>query len=168
MHAKATEAFNRYGRELHRFLLRRLRNSHEVDDLAQDVYLRLLRIDDEKLVVKPLAYLYGLAKHVLADYRIEVEQEREHIIVDSDAVEKWTDQPSCVLPDDLADRLNLAQQIDHAIAQLPATHAAVLLAHKRDGLSYEECAEKLGLSIFTIEKYVAQSKAALRTISWDR
>lgn len=164
----ATSMFGRYRRELHRYLMRRLRHPQDVDDLAQEVYCRLIRLEDEKCVHKPLAYLYGIASHVLADFRIEVEQEREHITVDSDTVDEWSDSPSCVLPDDLAERLNLQQQIDRAMAQLPPTHAAVLLAHKRDGMSYDEVAERLGLSIHTVEKYVTQAKARVRTMSWDR
>ena len=168
MHAKATEAFRTYRRQLHRFLMRRLRRPQYVDDLAQEVYERLLRIADEKAVEKPLAYLYGVARHVLADYRIAEEDERacwDHDELDDEAL---YDCPRCILPDDLGDRLNLQQQIDHAIAQLPATHAAVLLAHKRDGYSYTETAEKLGLSEFTVEKYLVQAKSRLRIISWDR
>lgn len=164
----ANSTFGRYRRELHRYLMRRLRQPQDVDDLAQEVYLRLCRLDDERCVHKPLAYLYGIASHVLADFRIEVEAEREVVTVDSDTVEEWIDQPSCVLPDDLADRLNLQQQIDRALAQLPPTHAAVLLAHKRDGLSYDEVAEKLGLSIHTVEKYVTQAKSRIRTMAWER
>lgn len=166
MHAKATEAFSTYKRQLHRYLMRRLRTPHDVDDLAMDVYEKLLAIPDEKIVEKPLAYVYGIASHVLADHRLDKQAEDRVLIHDDPA--DWADTPSCVLPDDLAERLNLQQQINWAMAQLPATHAAVLLAHKRDGLSYEECAEKLGLSIFTIEKYVAQSKARIRSMAWDR
>lgn len=161
-------AFGRYRRELHRYLMRRLRQPQDVNDLAQEVYLRLLKLDDDKCVHKPLAYLYGIASHVLADFRIEVEKEREFITVDSETVEEWAEQPSCVLPDDLAERLCLQQQIERALAQLPPTHAAVLLAHKRDGLSYDEVAERLGLSIHTVEKYVTQAKSRIRTMSWDR
>ncbi len=164
----ATSTFGRYRRELHRYLMRRLRHPQDVDDLAQEVYLRLCRLDDEKCVLKPLAYLYGIASHVLADFRIEVEQERECITVDSETVDEWSDNPSCVLPDDIADRLNLQQQIDKAMAQLPPTHAAVLLAHKRDGMSYDEVAIRLDLSIHTVEKYVTQAKARVRTMAWDR
>jgi len=167
-HAKALDWCRRYRRELHRYLLRRLRKPQDVDDLAQEVYLRLCRIDDEKAVEKPLAYLYGIASHVLADFRIEIECEREvieHCGIDDD---EWYDCPSCILPDDLGERLNLQQQIARALAQLPATHAAVLLAHKRDGLSYDEVAAKLGLSIHTVEKYVTQAKARIRTMSWER
>lgn len=162
----ATSTFGRYRRELHRYLMKRLRRPQDVDDLAQEVYLRLLTLDDEKTVHKPLAYLYGVASHVLADHMFDMKQ-RSHIDWSED-VDDWYDTPACVLPDDMADRLNLQQQIDRAIAQLPPTHAAVLLAHKRDGLSYEECAEKLGLSIHTVEKYVTMAKAKIRTMAWER
>lgn len=162
----ATSTFGRFRRELHRYLMRRLRRPQDVDDLAQEVYLRLITISDDTVIEKPLPYLYGVASHVLADHMFDM-KERSHIDW-SENVDDWTDSPACVLPDDMADRLNLQQQIDKAIAQLPPTHASVLLAHKRDGLSYEECAEKLGLSIHTVEKYVTQAKARIRTMAWER
>ena len=164
----AESSFVNFNRKLQRFLMRRLRNPDDVNDLAQEVYLRLWRLDESKVIEKPLAYVYGTAAHVLADFRMEVDQEREHVTVDSELADGFMDSPAAVLPDNLAERLNLQQQIDKALAQLPPTHAAVLLAHKRDGLSYEECAEKLGLSIHTVEKYVTQGKARIRTMSWER
>jgi RNA polymerase sigma-70 factor (ECF subfamily) len=163
----ATSTFGRYRRELHRYLMRRLRQPQDVDDLAQEVYLRLLRLDDGRFIHKPLAYLYGIASHVLSDFRIH-DNEMADAIHRCDPNEDWSEQPACVLPDDLADRLNLQQQIDCALAQLPPTHAAVLLCHKRDGLSYTETAEKLGLSEHTVAKYVTQGKARIRTMSWER
>lgn len=166
--ADSGASFARYRRELHRYLMRRLRTPQDVDDLAQEVYMRLLRLDDDKIVRKPLAYLYGIAAHVVADFRIESEHEREHVTIDSDAAERGADQPAEVRLDDLADRLNLQQQIDRALAQLPPTHAAVLVLHKRDGLSYEEVARELGLSVHTVEKYVTQAKARIRTMPWER
>lgn len=160
----ATSTFGRYRRELHRYLMKRLRRPQDVDDLAQEVYLRLITISDEKSIEKPLAYLYGVASHVLADHMFAM---KERCCIDwNEDADDWME--SYVLPDDMADRLNLQQQIDKAMAQLPPTHAAVLLAHKRDGLSYEECAEKLGLSIHTVEKYVTQAKARIRTMAWER
>jgi RNA polymerase sigma-70 factor (ECF subfamily) len=161
-------AFRDYRRELHRYLLRRLRRPQDVDDLAQEVYLRLLRHDESKCVHKPLAYLYGIASHVVADYRTDMKQDQRHLTFDSDDEESWSQAPASVLPDQLADRLNLQQQLERALSQLPSTHAAVLLAHKRDGLSYEEVAAKLNLSVHTVEKYVTQAKARIRLMSWER
>lgn len=166
MNSLAKTAPKEYRLSLHRYFLRRLRDPNDVNDLAQETYVRLLKISDDTMIDNPLAYLYGVAHHVLADYREEHEIDAHCDHVESD--DDWSDKPSCVLPDDKAERLNLQQQIDRALAQLPPTHAAVLLCHKRDGLSYEETAEKLGLSIHTVEKYVTMSKAAIRGMSWER
>jgi RNA polymerase sigma-19 factor, ECF subfamily len=158
-------AFRDHRHALRRYLIRRLRKPQDADDLAQEVYLRLLRHDESRCVHKPLAYLYGIASHVVADYRMDERRDRDHVMFDSDSN---ADEPARVLPDDMADRLNLQQQLERALSQLPSTHAAVLLAHKRDGLSYEEVAAQLGLSIHTVEKYLTQAKARIRTMSWDR
>lgn len=159
--------FRRYRRDLHRFLLGRLRNTEELDDLAERVYRRLMEVDEEKVDKIPMDYLYEIAASAIGDNRDVAQHLGEQLEVDSETVEEWSDQPSCVLPDDLAERLNLQQQLDKALALLPPTHAAVLLAHKRDGLSYEEVAEKLGLSPHTVEEYVTQAKARIRTMAWE-
>jgi RNA polymerase sigma-70 factor (ECF subfamily) len=149
--------------------MRRLRNRHDVDDLAQEVCLRVLRIEESKLVHKPLAYLYGIAAHVLADYRTEQEHDHKHIIFDANGQDAAATEPAARhLTDNLIERLNLQQQIERALSRLPSMHAAVLVAHKRDGLSYGEVAEKFRLSIHTVEKYVTQAKAQLRMIRWER
>ena len=160
--------FLRYKRELHRYLIRRLRNPNDVDDLAQEVFRRLLMVDESKAIDKPLAYLYGVASHVLADDQLEKKRWKGLLIFDSQALEEAEADKPAFIEDDLADRLNLQQQIDKAVAQLPPTQAAVLLAHKRDGMSYEEVAEYLGLSIHTVEKYVTQAKSRIRTMTWER
>lgn len=154
-----------YRKQLHRYLLRRSRRPQDVDDLAQEVYLRLLRHDSAKCVHKPLAYLYGIASHVLADHREESDQERDSL--SSEGEENSTEFCS-VTGDDLAEQLNLQQQLQRAFARLPRTHAEVLIAHKHRGLSYEEVAAELGLSIHTVEKYVIQAKARIRMMTWDR
>jgi len=157
--------FDRYTRELHRYLLRRLRRPEDVDDLAQEVYLRVLRMDQETCVRKPLAFLYGIAAHVVADFHREHASEPPTESLDASSThDEWLP----IVDDELAERLNLQQQLRRAIAQLPATHAAVLLAHKRDGMSYEEVARELNLSVHTVAMYVKQAKARIRTMTWER
>ena len=88
----------------------------------------------------------------------------------------WLDETSEVggepPRDDLIERLNLQQQLERALTRLPTTHARVLLAHKHRGLSYQEVAAELGLSLHTVEKYVTQAKARtrtrIRTMTWER
>jgi len=164
----AGSAARRYARELHRYLLRRLRRPQDVDDLAQEVYLRLLRLDEAKCVQKPLAFLYGVAAHVVADFKLHANTEEEHLTFDEDAIQQWSEHPTEVLPDEITERVALEQHLEWALKQLPPTQAAVLLAHKRDGFSYDEIAKRLKLSVNTVEKYLTQAKAKLRTLSWNR
>lgn len=163
-----TLAVTRYKRELHRYLLRRLRRPQDVEDLAQEVYMRLARLSEAKDVRNALSYLYGVASNVVADFTAEAAQERQHLSVSSEAVERWVDQPTEVLPDNLADRLDLQQLIERMLAELPAMQAAVLVLHDRDGMSYEEIARETGLSVHTVHKYLVQARSRIRTMNWER
>jgi len=156
-------SFRTYDKQLHRYLARRLTKRQDAEDLAQEVYLRLLRVDAAKRVQKPVAYIFGIASHVVADFRSEMKHGQERL---KEADDEPDDRASA--PDDLPDRLNLQQQLERAFARLPQTHALVLIAHKHRGLSYEEVAAELNLSIHTVEKYVTQAKALIRTMTWER
>ena len=158
--------FGQYTRELHRYLLRRLRRPEDVDDLAQEVYLRLLRMDQDKCVRKPLNFLYGIASHVVADFHRA--RARTVPTVDASDEREESNESNPAPSDELAERLNLQQQLQRALAQLPPTHAAVLLAHKRDGLSYEEVARELKLSVHTVAIYIKEAKARIRLMPWER
>jgi RNA polymerase sigma-70 factor (ECF subfamily) len=156
-------SFRSYDKQLHRYLARRLTQRQDAEDLAQEVYLRLLRVDATRQVQKPVAYIFGIASHVIADFKSESRSGHE----------RWDDREDdadghASSPDDLAERLNLQQQLERAFARLPQTHAKVLIAHKHRGLSYEEVAAELGLSIHTVEKYITQAKAQIRTMTWER
>jgi RNA polymerase sigma-19 factor, ECF subfamily len=164
-----TAVVGRYGRELHRYLVRRLRRPADADDLAQEVYLRLLRRNRSEAVVNPRAYVYRIASHVVSEFRARSEQGAGYVTFDSEIVEQLERQPlGQPTEDELAERLDLQRQVQLALAVLPPTHQAVFILHKRDGLTHQEIAQRLQLSMHTIEKYLVQAKARLRTIKWDR
>lgn len=56
----------RHGQRLRRFLASRLRNrTADVHDIAQEVFLRLLRINHHETIRSSESYLYTIAFHVL-------------------------------------------------------------------------------------------------------
>ena len=65
--------------------------------------------------------------------------------------------------DALEERLALRQELRAALMRLPLAHRAVLLLIKRDGLSYEEAAEKLHLSVNTVTSYLFEARAKVKT-----
>jgi RNA polymerase sigma factor (sigma-70 family) len=159
--------FRKYAVGLHRYLARRLGNTIDADDLVQEVFLRLLRIENTELVRKPQAYLYGVAFNVVREHRMRSEHEQRRLTFDSDAVDEESEHPKELPPDQLAERLDVRRKLEQALARLTPMHRAVVILLKRDGMSYEEAARMTNLSVHTVEKYFFQAKAQLKTMKWD-
>src|SRR5687767_5094474 len=163
----ASSIFRKYKAELHRWLTRRLRNPDAADDVAQEVFIRLSRVDKADYVRKPLAYVFGIAFHVISELQIKEEQDK-FVSYDSEAVDRLGESPQYAAPDEFVDRLNLQKQLEKAFAELPPHYQTVLLLCKRDGMSYEEAAAASGLSVHTVEKYLVRAKAMVMAKTWDR
>ena len=161
----AIAAAEQYGRQLRRFLVRRLKERpHDVDDLAQQVYVRLLAVaKDGALVREPPAYMFRVAANVVSDF-YKGERRRHHVLCDSDVLDQAADNEAG--PDALA-ALELREELEGALAQLPATQKSVLLMQERDGYQYKEIAMKLRLSVDTVHKYATVAKAKLRRLLWQ-
>jgi RNA polymerase sigma-70 factor (ECF subfamily) len=156
----AKTAFRNHAVDLQRFLIRRVNHAQDADDLAQEVFARLLRVRDADLVRTPLAYLLGIATHVVREFRQRKHNER--VVFDSDVTDDLCEYPEHAAPAGVAERLELQDRLDRALKLLPPTHQLVLLLVKRDGLSYAEAAKAAGLSVHTIEKYLVEARAQLR------
>lgn len=156
----AKAAFRNHAVDLQRFLIRRVNHAQDADDLAQEVFARLLRVRDADLVRTPLAYLLGIATHVVREFRQRKHSER--VVFDSEVTDELCNSQDPAGPSGVAERLELRDRLDRALNLLPPTHQLVLLLVKRDGLSYAEAAKTAGLSIHTIEKYLVEARAQLR------
>jgi RNA polymerase sigma factor (sigma-70 family) len=161
----AGRAFRDHAVEVHRFLARRVAHAHDADDLAQEVFARLLRVRDADLVRNPLSYVLGIAAHVVREFRQRKQHER--VLFDSALVDDLSDNLEQAPAQGVAEQLELRERLDQALRQLPAAHQLVLLLVKRDGLSYTEAARTAGLSVHTIEKYMVEARARLRVILAD-
>lgn len=155
-----------YGKPLERYLMRRIRDGQDVRDLAQEVYLRLLRVGKGELAAGDSpAYLFWIASHVVYEFKLRARRER--VIFDSDAADAQAEHPQEMARDPLSEELDITGQLDRALKRLPPAYRAVILMHKRDGLSFAEVAQELQLSKHTVKKYVGRALAALRAAKWD-
>jgi RNA polymerase sigma-19 factor, ECF subfamily len=158
-------AFEQYWRGLHKFLMRRLRSSHNAQDLAQEAYLRLLRVEDIELIRQPQAYLYRIASNLA--YEFKLREQKDVVTFDSEVMDDVAEHPHELFADEL-DRLGATQQLEHVLGQLPPMYRAVFVLRKRDGLSYAEIAKSLDLSVHTVKKYLARAVAQCRAADWGR
>lgn len=150
-----------FHKELRRFMFRRLRHPEDVEDLMQEVALREITANAMP-IEKPLAYLYGIAKHVMADCWIEREQRAQVEVIDQEEVDEATISCPSTQDDPLFEEMSAEQEVDALLRRLPDTHRAVFELHKLMGYGYEEVSAQLGLSVFTVGKYVTQAKFLLR------
>src|SRR5215472_18808090 len=102
----ASKAAEFYSAELHRFLARRMHRPQEIEDLAQEVYLRLLKIDTGEFVRNPRAYILQTAAYVANDFVKKDKKDKQHVVTDSEVLDQVSESPS--EPEDctLAQRLS--------------------------------------------------------------
>jgi RNA polymerase sigma factor (sigma-70 family) len=162
----ASDAAEHYSAELHRFLARRLHRPDEVEDLVQEVYIRLLKIDNGEFVLNPRGYILKTAANVAHDYVEKDRRAKEHVVVNSEVADQSAENPPEHLTCSLAQQLNSQQQLSVALAKLAPIHASVLLMHYREGYSYEEIAERLKVSVRQVERYLANAKQEIMAIDW--
>ena len=166
LHKIVELALQTYPRELHRYLLRRWRDPQGVKELAQELHMRLVRMDAElPLPDEPLAYLYTMASNVIAE-RTEAEANRDWVEFDSETIEDWASDPNNALPDDMAERLDLERTLEGALQQLSSKQREVLLLRYQHGFSIQEIAERTGLSVTSVDKYITRGKTRMRQLLW--
>jgi RNA polymerase sigma factor (sigma-70 family) len=163
----ASKAAEIYSAELHRFLARRMHRRDEIEDLVQEVYIRLLKIDTGEFVRNPRAYILQTASHVAHDFVEKDRRAQEHVVVNSEVVDQVTENPSDHPSCRLAEQLSTQKQLNTALAKLAPIHAAVLLMYYREGYTYEEIAERAKVSVRQVERYLANAKKELMDIDWE-
>ncbi|HVZ36954.1 MAG TPA: RNA polymerase sigma factor [Polyangiaceae bacterium] len=158
----ALTAFRRYAPELHRYIARRMRDPASVPDLMQQVFERFLQVPRADVVRNTQGYLYGIASNVVKEYHYR--EEHSLVTFDSEVVQAVGERIEHAVADDLAEQLALQQDLRRALNRLPPAQRAVLLLVKREGWSYEEVAQKTGLTLNTVTNYVFEARAQLKML----
>jgi RNA polymerase sigma factor (sigma-70 family) len=152
--------FEHYRGRLQRFLASRTHRPHEADDLAQEVYLRLLRFPPSEVIQQPQAYLYRIASNVVHDFNLRTRQ--EPVRFNSEVTEELAEQAIDVWSDKVEDHAVAQQELHRLLIGLPRGQLAALLLHMRDGFSYAEVAKALNIEVNTAKKRIARAIAQCR------
>lgn len=140
-----------FGADLLRFLGRRVRNRADARDVAQEAYVRLLRLDRKDLIRDPQPYVYRLAANLVHEF--ELKRRADDARLTRWTRERATDEPVPV--ESAAEAVTLRARIDEALEQLTPNCRAVLILHRRDGMTYDEIAARLNISPSMVKKYLA-------------
>ena len=138
-----------------RYLSANLANEQDAQDLAQEAYLRLIRASYDKLLENPVAYLFRIAQNLLYEW---------HKCRPPPSEPLW--ENSLVSgPTVVEDAVALSQQLErleHVLGQLSPNCRAAIVMHRRDGMTYKEIADALGVSPAMVKKYLSQGLARCR------
>lgn len=153
---------SRYGQRLRRFFSLHLRNGADAPDLAQEVFLRLLRVEHHESIRSPEAYLFTVASHVLHQHTLR--QATTPASIDISEVFAELQLTSGDDPLARADAQQRLAEVERVLAQLHPKVSTTLLLHRFAGLSIEEIGQQLGVSRPTAKKYLARALTQCRDI----
>lgn len=146
--------FAEYNSALKGYFLRRVSRLADAEDLAQEVYLRLLRTESTGgvRIKNPEAYLYTVAVNLLRERAI-LSRRGQNIALEDVAAELISPEVSGEESVACGEReRKLAEVIDG----LPHRTRAAIIMHYRDGLTYRNIAEKTGVTVHAVKQSISR------------
>jgi RNA polymerase sigma-70 factor (ECF subfamily) len=149
--------------ELHGFYRARLGPQADIEDLVQDLYVKIRRLEDQE-VRNVAAFLYRLAHNHMLDWlrrgrrgraRDDAWRQASHTVLGRVDMAEDPDAETTLIARQRLER------IGQALQTLPLRTQEIFRLHKLEGLSYAETAQRLGLSKKSVEKHMSAALAHL-------
>lgn len=158
---------HRYSRQVLRVIRGVLARSSEVEDIAQEVFLRAYRSLGQVQAGSRLGpWLVRIAVNLCYDHLRRLRRRRERTF--SELTERETMALDTLLKDETAltqiDRLSLRDLAERLVGQLAPQDRAVLLLKEREGMETGEIARALGCSETAVRLRLFRARRALRKL----
>ncbi|MGA4634955.1 sigma-70 family RNA polymerase sigma factor [Pseudomonas solani] len=134
------------------WLRSRLNNAADAADLAQDTFVRVLQRRHANPLLEPRAYLRTVARGLVIDLWRRRDIERAWLETLAHLPED--EVPS---PEVSALAIESLMAIDRLLDQLPARTREAFLLAQLDGMTCPAIAERLGVSLSTVERDIAKA-----------
>jgi len=140
-------------------LTRRGRSAQDAEDLVQEAWVRLACYERDQVVEQPEAFMMRAALNLSVDaHRTRVSHGEEVLLEDVVLLDTAPGTEAIVLARERMARLSLG------LGRLNDKTRDIFVCHRVEGMTYQEIAQRHGMSISTVEKYVA--KATLQLTTW--
>ncbi|MEL0094510.1 MAG: sigma-70 family RNA polymerase sigma factor [Planctomycetaceae bacterium] len=142
------------------------------EDLAQEVFLRIYRARKRYTAGSRFStWLYRIAHNVASNARRSLARRREvNVVASSDAemsaqpLTHMVKEASGLMPTRQLDKVERAQIVRAAMEALNERQRMALLLSKFEGMSYEEIAESMELSVSAIKSLLSRARVNLKDI----
>ncbi|MBI3345676.1 MAG: RNA polymerase sigma factor [Burkholderiales bacterium] len=133
-------------------LVRRGRSEQDAEDLVQEAWLRLARYEREQHVEQPEAFLMRTALNLSIDSHRTRATHGEEVLLDDVVI--LDAGPG-------ADEVLLGRErlvhLSECLTCLSDKTRDVFLAHRIEGLSYQQIAQQYGISVSSVHKHIAKA-----------
>lgn len=154
----STTLWDELHQSLHGFVIRRISNPTDVDDLVQEIFLRIhTRIHTLDDAERVQAWVYQIARNVIVDYYRGSSQRREQLVdttlLDLEQESETPEEPPSA---------ELAQCVIPLLKQMSDSYRTALELTELGGLTQQEAARQLGLSHSGMKSRVQRGRQQLR------
>ena len=167
-----TQTWMEVHRRLRSFISRRVPHEAEVDDILQEVFLRMHRsLDTLKNPRRVVSWVFQITRHVISDYYRSPVRRRE--IAAGSALDLDSAYPTPALgshsdsPDSQNIRKELAGCLLPMMKQLSPRYEEALMLVEVKGLTQKVAAHQLGLSISGMKSRVQRGRRELKQLIED-
>lgn len=137
---------------LRNWLGKKLGNAGDAADIAHDTYLRVLSTGNRFPDAESRRFLTQIANGLVIDLyrRRRIEAAYLEVLAGLPPAESPSEETRAIIVDALV-------QIDALLHRLPEKTRLAFLMYKIDGMTYGEIAVRLGVSVSSVERYVAHA-----------
>jgi RNA polymerase sigma factor (sigma-70 family) len=148
-------AFQDHQQALRRFISRLVRRSHDIDDIAQETFLRAYNAEKNSNgdIEQPKSFLFKIAHNVAITNLTRKSNQMMDYLAEIDEINDLMLSPALV--DEVIARQMVGIHCE-AVASLPTQCRRVYLMRKVHGMTHKEIAEQLGISHRTVEKHIGK------------
>ena len=160
------EALHReYQGELSRFIRSKIKSNEDVEEIVQEVYLRIARLNKPRHIENPRAFLFKTAQNVIIDrYRRNNAQQSDHQVTYNDDICPPSEQYS---PEQLIQARQRYMLFLQALAELNNNCRTAFMLNRFSGLRYKEIAKLMGISVAMVEYHIMKALSHIRSALRD-
>lgn len=130
----------------------------DVEDLVQDVFVRLISYKDLFLIKELNAFIYVTALNLVRDRAKHRHTIASKQFVDISKVQLTTE----IDPQSIVAALEELELLGHEIEKFPSRRQEVFVLQRLRGKTYREVATQLGISVGMVEKHMTRAIKQLR------
>ncbi len=149
-----------YGPSLERYLARKLEYPADAAEVAQEAFLRMYRLQHPEQLDNARAFLFQIASNLAIDQLRRRSLHFRFLKIERQELgeEEFSERfAATASPEHILSAREQLQRIYAAVDTLPEKCRQAFLLHRNSGLSYNDIARELGVSVSSVEKYIMQA-----------